>query len=840
MSKILTAEEVGSVEVFDVCMPEGSEHAFFANDILVHNCDLDFSDKEKIIEVLKKEYGERFLPISIDMKLKPRSAIKDAERALFGSVRKETEIMTKMMPQVPQGAEETEWLLGYQNEDGEHVSGYFDQSPELQKYARNNPEVWDLVLQMCGVQRQKGQHACISFDELCDTSDGISLFGNAKDLCGKPISSWSSGVRDTVRLMLNNGVILNCTPDHKIMINGEEIEAQSCLNKTISFKSFVNYYGAESVDERLLVLLGWSLRDEHSFRSGNPCFHINSEKDENLLKILDEVSVDYSFEYRLDKSMPGKVFLEGRIPEILNHEHERLPYFFWDLDKRSQKMLISSFLSAVGVFSKNKSGKRCLQFKTSHWRLASDLAHWFAAENVRVDFGYSPAFEPSPGESRSARSEIFSYEIELDCNLDWFNDFFLMQDHKQENLNKFLSKIDQNAQKVHKSSEIVVSRIEKGEQQEVFDFNEPSENVGYVSGMLVHNCGIVILPKTASEYFPVYRVGGKRGELVTAFSPKGLEYVGGIKIDILGVKKMHSLQKCMNLIEKRHGRKLEWGEFDHDIEVYKSIYWSGDTEGTFQTNTSGITELGRKTKPESVIDIANNISLFRPSCLDASPTWDPDFQGNLVDYYVASRNGSVRPKFIHEDLIPIVGTTAGSFVFQEQVLKTFRDIGGMTYEEAESVRRSIGKKDVKTLATEGERLKKQCLKRGWTEEQAENLFETIMASSRYGFNMAHGVSYAIVSYDCAYLKHHYSLEFWASELSCEFDNEDKLRKYSELLGDMILQPDILKSHPTDFIIEGDKLRAPLSLLKGVGIAVVEDIQKILSFDIDTMGLLKKA
>jgi len=374
------------------------------------DADLDFSDKNKIMEAIRRAYGDRTLPISVDMKLKPRSAIKDAERALLGAVRPETEILTKMMPQVPQGMDETEWLFGHQAEDGSHVHGYFEDSPDLQKYAAQNPEVWDLVMRMCGVLRQKGSHAC----------------------------------------------------------------------------------------------------------------------------------------------------------------------------------------------------------------------------------------------------------------------------------------------------------------------------------------GLVITQQSAHELFPLYRVGGKTGDLVTGFSPKGLEYVGGVKIDILGVKKMLTLQKCMNLVRERHGVSLEWGEFPHDEEVYKTVYWTGNTEGTFQTNTSGITELGKKTKPVSIQDLSNNIALYRPSCLDASPSWDPSFHGNLVDYYVGYRQGSIKPKILHSDLEPIVGSTAGAFVFQEQLLRVFRDIGGMSYEEAENVRRAIGKKDAKVLAEEGNKLMDACLARGWDKEAAVHLFDSVMASARYGFNCFSG------------------------------------------------------------------------------------------------------
>lgn len=476
------------------------------------DADLDFSNKTRMFELLRDRYGDRFIPLSVDSLLKPRSAIKDAERALLGYVRQETEVLTKLMPNVPQGMDETDWLFGFQDENGEHHVGFFEQSKELQDYAKRNVEIWELVVKMCGIQRQKSGHAC----------------------------------------------------------------------------------------------------------------------------------------------------------------------------------------------------------------------------------------------------------------------------------------------------------------------------------------GILVSPEPVQNRLPVYRIGGKDGDMVTGFNPKGVEFIGGVKIDILGVKKMETIQRAADLIREIHGVDLKWGEYPHDLEVFKSVYWTGKTEGTFQTSTPGITALCVKTKPVSVEDLSNLIALYRPSCLDASPEWDPGFTGNLVDYYVAWKQGGLQPKIVHPDLIPIVGSTAGSFIFQEQLLRTFRDIGGMTYAQAEIARRAVGKKDAKVLAEEAAKLKSACLARGWSETQAEQLVKMVMASARYGFNKAHSASYAVVSYNTAYLKHKYPLEFWAAELSCEHDNEDKLRLYSELLGSMILQPDILKSHPSKFLIEGEKLRAPLSSLKGVGESVVMDIQSLLHNDLDSLGLVRRS
>ena len=582
----------------------------------IPDVDLDFSDNNLMKNLIQEKYGDNYIPISIDSLLKPKSAIKDAEREILGYVRPETEALTKSMPQIPQGENELEWLLGKEDDIEGHIPGYLDTNPELQKYAKSNPVIWDSVITMCGVDRQKG----------------------------------------------------------------------------------------------------------------------------------------------------------------------------------------------------------------------------------------------------------------------------------------------------------------------------------------IHSCGLIVLPEPAQNIMPLYRVGGKDGTMATAFNPKGVEYVGGVKIDVLGVSKMLSIQKCMETL-KTKGIHYSWGEFPHDDEVYKNIYWAGNLSSTFQTHTKGIADLCVKAKPRSIEDISILIALYRPSCLNAMVDWDPSFNGNLVDYYLGYRSGRVKPVIVHPDMIPIVEHTAGAFIFQEQILKTFRDIGGMSYEEAEIARRAIGKKDKAVLTKEAEKLTRSCIAKGWTEKQALSLFNNVVASGNYGFNCidatqkiqtsqgpkeiqhiteqdlvaywdgdevkyespsivtktgdrevweveledgstiratpdhqflidgewqtleaslamrakrltnlgvrpvydlempsrsnfilengmvahncSHSVSYAIVSYATAYLKHHHPLEWWCAELTVEAEDSDKLREYAHDIKDFILQPDIFSSHPTDFTIVGDKLQAPITMLKGVGADTAKGISLLL-------------
>lgn len=371
--------------------------------------DMDFSDKHKVLDIMKETYGDCMVPLGIDTLMKPKSAIKDAERFILGEVRESTSLMTIKMPGVPQGVDENDWMFGYEDEHGEFHAGYFEKDPTLQQYATDNPEIWSTILTMTGVARQKGVHACA----------------------------------------------------------------------------------------------------------------------------------------------------------------------------------------------------------------------------------------------------------------------------------------------------VIVA-------------DEP-----------IHN------------FIPLYRIGAsKKSTLATAFSPKDVEYVGGLKVDILGVNALNTIQRAVESIKKRTGKTYDWDLYPLQEDVFADIYHTGNTSATFQTKTSGITDLCQTTKPTSVDDISNLVALYRPSCLD----WKierPDFTGNAVQYYVACRNGTATPAYIHPDIEPIYRSTSGVPLFQEQILRTFRDIAGYSYEQAETVRRAIGKKDAITLSKELGALKSAAISRGWTEEQGQALCDMVEASSRYGFNKSH-------------------------------------------------------------------------------------------------------
>ena len=343
-----------------------------------------------------------------------------------------------------------------------------------------------------------------------------------------------------------------------------------------------------------------------------------------------------------------------------------------------------------------------------------------------------------------------------------------------------------------------------------------SECLGVMRNKSSHPCGALITPLAASNYFPLTWVGTKKdGQLCTGFDPKSLEYAGGIKFDWLGVKTLEVVRIASNLIKKRRDIHLPWEEYPHDESVYEEIFHKGDTAGVFQFYSNTIIPLLKATKPRSTSELSALTALGRPGTLDAPAPDGSD--RTCAQYFVAIANGE-KPFLIHPDLEPIIKETNYVFLYQEQLLHTFNYLGGYSLQRAELVRRSVSKKDKTELNGHLANLKVALLARGtgWTPKQVDLCCEQLLASNRYSFNKAHAMSYAIVGYNTAYLKKNYYLEFMAAELTVFGHVEEKLKLYTATLGSTILQPSISKSHAEEWVIEDDKIRAPLSVIHGCG------------------------
>lgn len=340
-----------------------------------------------------------------------------------------------------------------------------------------------------------------------------------------------------------------------------------------------------------------------------------------------------------------------------------------------------------------------------------------------------------------------------------------------------------------------------------------SEMLGINRQKGVHACGVVIADKPVQEYCPITYVSDTR---VTGFAPKSVELAGLIKFDFLGLNTLDDIQGALRSIRSRTGESLDPWNLPYDREVVEEFV-KGHTETVFQFDTDtvrpylmNIMKAEVQNDLHSVLEcLAAVTSLCRPGCLDA-PTSDGR---TLAEVYVACANGEP-VTYVHQDLEPILKDTFGVQLFQEQSMRIFKDLAGYSDEQAETVRRGIGKKEDKVLASCMGDLKKGCLARGWTESQVELLMDQISASARYSFNKSHATSYAYIAYACMYLKTRYKLDWWKSVLS-HSDKSEMVTKFWKYVSKFVSMPNLSKIS-RDFEIDGSSLVAPISIVTGIG------------------------
>jgi DNA polymerase III alpha subunit len=201
---------------------------------------------------------------------------------------------------------------------------------------------------------------------------------------------------------------------------------------------------------------------------------------------------------------------------------------------------------------------------------------------------------------------------------------------------------------------------------------------------------------------------------------------------------------------------------------------------------------------------------------------DAKFRGTTAtQYYVDVRNGIREIEYVHPDMEPILKETNGIFVFQEDVFKFLVNIADYSWEESDTVRSAIAKKKREVILKTFDRIREATAKRGWTSEQSEEICNQVEAFSRYSFNKSHSKCYGDLGYITVYLKHYYPLEWWTAVLN-NIDDEDRIRKYVSVLGGMIKPPSLKKPAKT-FTIQDECIRAPLSVLRGIGPATVDEL-----------------
>lgn len=339
-----------------------------------------------------------------------------------------------------------------------------------------------------------------------------------------------------------------------------------------------------------------------------------------------------------------------------------------------------------------------------------------------------------------------------------------------------------------------------------------------------HAAGVVISNEPLWKKTPLFKPSGL-DTLATQYNGKYVEDVDLIKFDFLGLKTLTVIEEANKLIEQRHGKRVDFITADvNDKGVYDLIQ-TGNTMGLFQIESDGMQDLCKRLKPSNFEDIIAVLALYRPGPMESG----------MLDDFIDRKHGRAEINYFYDEfdapLRPILETTYGVIVYQEQVMQIVQTIGGFSLGGADLVRRAMGKK----IKEEMDRLKGEFadggVKKGYQKPHCEELFDLIVKFAGYGFNKSHSAAYALVTFYTSYLKKYYPSEFMAALLTLEKDNTDKVVKYVDevkRLGLDLFPPDINKS---DLVFSAKKIDDKevvmfgMGAIKGAGDVAINSILK---------------
>jgi len=352
--------------------------------------------------------------------------------------------------------------------------------------------------------------------------------------------------------------------------------------------------------------------------------------------------------------------------------------------------------------------------------------------------------------------------------------------------------------------------------------------IGCIRGWSRHASAFVIstIDLSADRIPTMYMTDKDLGSiLVTQYDASMVEKSGLVKADILGIKTLTMASDCLKLIKKNHGKDyldeikgvpLVYRLPDCDAGVFKDFY-NKDTDSSFQFNTELIKGYAKEFAPVNRADLAVITALCRPGSLAA-----PFLDTTATQYYIDVRNGRRDIEYLHDDLKPILKESNGVFIYQEEVMRFLVEIVGYSWEESDIIRSAIAKKKHEVIMNTFSRIRESCLGRGWSSESVEIICQQIQAFSNYSFNKSHSFCYSELGYITLYLKNHYPLEWWTAVLNNE-DAEVKVRKFISYLGDKRVSPPSLKHPNREYTIMGNKIITPISAIKSIGPAAVNEI-----------------
>lgn len=376
----------------------------------------------------------------------------------------------------------------------------------------------------------------------------------------------------------------------------------------------------------------------------------------------------------------------------------------------------------------------------------------------------------------------------------------------------------------------VEGELERNEKLSKYLENNPKINenlfkmVGIVRQMGRHAAGVLIADRPVHSFIPIMKVSD---EPTTQLLPKWVEKCGGIKYDILGVSTLEDIRLALRFIKERTGKVIDPWKIEDADDFWEAC--AVEPSGIFQLHTVTVRPGLQTMRPKTVQQAAILTSVYRPGAMDAPSDEDPSKMMSTI--FLERWTGKRPVNYVHPELEPILKPTVGIIVYQEQIMRIVHELGGLTMPETNKLRKAISKKESDDLINMLAKVKTNLIARGWTEQQAQTTCNQMKASGRYCFNKSHAVSYCYIARACAYLKYHYPMEWWTAVLSNA--SKEDLQDYWQRVSGTTLPPDINTSTNLFQIVqkpEGERILSPLSLVEGIGAAVMAEILRARPFN----------
>lgn len=372
------------------------------------------------------------------------------------------------------------------------------------------------------------------------------------------------------------------------------------------------------------------------------------------------------------------------------------------------------------------------------------------------------------------------------------------------------------------SPELAQAYRTEPETKKIVDLAEKLESVARHAS--VHAAGVVIADRNLTEYTPL-QLDPRGGKIITQYDMYSLDLnvskhaIGLLKMDFLGLRNLTILEQAVRFVKENRGEIVDLEKITLDDAPVYSMIAKGDTTGVFQLESAGMRKLAKELKPTIINDLGAMVALYRPGPMEIIPD------------FISRKRHPETVIYLHDDLRPILEETYGLIIYQEQVMEIAHTMGGFTMAEADGFRKAMGKKKPELMKKEGEKFIAGMVKNNYSKRLADQLFTLIEKFAAYGFNKAHSASYGLISYQTAYMKYHFPVEYMTAMLTAESrgntgdTKDEKIQMCIDECRRMkleVLPPDINQS-AVEFSIEKKSVRFGLSAIKNVGAAAIDSI-----------------